>query len=104
VIRIRPNRDVVDPEFLNSYLNSPSGQDEVHARSRTTSGLRNLSIGRIKEIAVPVPSLDEQRRIVRYLDALTDKMDSLRQLQAETSAELDALLPSILDRAFKGEL
>ncbi len=30
--------------------------------------------------------------------------DELRRLQAETAAELDALLPSILDRAFKGEL
>jgi len=27
-----------------------------------------------------------------------------KRLQAETAAELDALLPSILDRAFKGEL
>jgi len=28
----------------------------------------------------------------------------LKRLQAETAAELDALLPAILDRAFKGEL
>jgi hypothetical protein len=28
---------------------------------------------------------------------------ALKQLQAETTAELNALLPSILDRAFKGE-
>jgi hypothetical protein len=27
-----------------------------------------------------------------------------KRLQAETAAELDALLPSVLDRAFKGEL
>jgi type I restriction enzyme S subunit len=32
------------------------------------------------------------------------KVDSIKQLQAETQAELDALLPSILDKAFKGEL
>jgi type I restriction enzyme S subunit len=32
------------------------------------------------------------------------KIDTLKQLQAETQAELDALLPSILDKAFKGEL
>jgi len=31
-------------------------------------------------------------------------MALLETLQAETGAELDALLPSILDRAFKGEL
>jgi hypothetical protein len=31
-------------------------------------------------------------------------LDTLKRLQAETAAELDALFPSILDRAFKGEL
>jgi hypothetical protein len=29
---------------------------------------------------------------------------SLRELQSATGEELDALLPSVLDRAFKGEL
>jgi type I restriction enzyme S subunit len=32
------------------------------------------------------------------------KVDALKRLQTETATELDALLPSILDRAFKGEL
>jgi hypothetical protein len=31
-------------------------------------------------------------------------MEALRRLQAESQRELEALLPSILDRAFKGEL
>jgi len=31
-------------------------------------------------------------------------VDRLKELQAATAAELDALLPSILDKAFKGEL
>ncbi len=31
-------------------------------------------------------------------------VDALRHLQAETASELDALLPAILDKAFKGEL
>jgi hypothetical protein len=39
----------------------------------------------------------DQRRLVAELDAL-------KRLQAETAAELAALLPSILDKAFKGEL
>ena len=49
-----------------------------------------------------VPPLPEQRRIVAYLDELQAKVDALRRLQAETGAELDALLPAVLDRAFKG--
>ena len=32
------------------------------------------------------------------------EVDALNRLPAETAAELDALLPSLLDRAFKGEL
>ena len=32
------------------------------------------------------------------------ELDALKRLQAETAAELDALLPIILDRAFEGEL
>jgi len=34
----------------------------------------------------------------------TRSQDALKRLQAETQAELDALLPSVLDKAFKGEL
>jgi len=32
------------------------------------------------------------------------KLDSVKALQTETAAELDAMLPVILDKAFKGEL
>jgi type I restriction enzyme, S subunit len=35
---------------------------------------------------------------------LQAKVDALKALQAKSAAELDALLPSILDRAFKGQL
>jgi type I restriction enzyme S subunit len=45
----------------------------------------------------------EQHRIVAELDALQAEVDVLKRLQAETATELDALLPAILDRAFKGE-
>ncbi len=56
-------------------------------------------------------SLDDQRRIVAYLDSFSlgrdlrqARLASLRELQSQTGEELDALLPSVLDRAFKGEL
>ena len=43
-------------------------------------------------------------RIVTYLDGLQAKVDALKKLRAETAAELNALMPSILDKVFKGEL
>jgi hypothetical protein len=35
---------------------------------------------------------------------LAVQVAALARLQSETAAELDALLPSIFDKAFKGEL
>ena len=45
----------------------------------------------------------EQRRIVAHLNDLQAKVDTLKQLQTETTAEIDALLPSLLDKVFQGE-
>jgi type I restriction enzyme S subunit len=48
--------------------------------------------------------LDEQRRVVAYLDSVQAGLVALRELQSATGEELSALLPSVLDKAFKGEL
>ena len=37
-------------------------------------------------------------------DLRSERVNELRRLQAESQVELDALLLSVLDRAFKGEL
>ena len=49
-------------------------------------------------------SARSQRRIVAEVNASQAEVDALKRLQVETAAELNALLPAILDRAFKGEL
>ena len=48
--------------------------------------------------------LDKQRRIVAYLDGLQAKVNGLRELQSASGEELSALMPSVLDKAFKGGL
>jgi len=58
----------------------------------------------VEELQIPNLSVEEQCRIVAYLDTLQAKIDHLKHLQAQTQTELDALLPSILDKAFKREL
>ena len=49
---------------------------------------------------MPLPPMSEQLQFRE----VKQQVDAVKRLQAETSAELDALLPSVLDRAFKGEL
>ena len=40
----------------------------------------------------------------KFVDGLWSRLASLRELQSQTGEELSALMPSVLDRAFKGEL
>jgi type I restriction enzyme S subunit len=68
------------------------------------STFREITLGKLRALTIPLPPVPEQRRIVTHLDALQMKADAMRALQSETSTELDALLPSVLNRAFAGEL
>jgi type I restriction enzyme S subunit len=49
-----------------------------------------------------VPTTHRRRSV--WLKGYQAKVDALKRLQAETAAKLDALLPSVLDKTFKGEL
>ena len=104
LIRLRPDSTRMTPDFLVFALNSRSVRTQIEELGKTTAGNIGVSGGDAKSFVVPVPPLTEQRRIVAELDALQAEVDALKRLQAETAAELDALLPAILDKAFKGEL
>lgn len=82
---------------------NPSRLREYSAEGTRGVRNKNLVLKFIREFPMPAPPLPEQRRIVAYLDGLLANVDTLKKLQAETAAELDALLPSILDKAFNGE-
>jgi hypothetical protein len=70
----------------------------------------------MKKADIVPSSLDEKRRIVAYQDGLPPsgdlrqaKVNALGELQSASGEELRmlfrrTLMPSVLDRAFKGEL
>lgn len=107
----RANPQIILPEYLYAYLKGAQGQKQLRSReqgdwTKEKVGFRlaELNLADLKQVPVPLPSLDEQRRIVAYLDELQAKADALKRLQAEATAELEALLPAVLDQAFRGEL
>jgi type I restriction enzyme S subunit len=96
-------QEAVEPEFALWGLRAPGGQAQLLGQ-RYGQGKPGLNLTNIRSLSLPFPRLPEQRRIVSELDALQGEVDALKRLQAETAAELDALVPAVLDRAFKGEL
>jgi type I restriction enzyme, S subunit len=97
-----PSNEVL-PAFALWCLRAPQGQSQLLGQ-RYGQGKPGLNLSNIRALKLPIPPLLEQRRIVAYLDDLQARVDALKRLQAETAAELDALLPSVLDKVFRGEL
>jgi type I restriction enzyme S subunit len=52
---------------------------------------------------IPLPPLEEQRRIVAYFQDVQEKIRALKEAQAQTETELKRLEQAILDKAFRGE-
>ncbi len=104
LIRLRLNLDLVEPRLIAAYINSPVGRSYMFAERKQMTGQANINAKKLKALPIALPCLAEQRGIVTVLESLQSDVDRLRRVQDQATAEFDALLPAILDQAFKGEL
>lgn len=100
---LRPIDSEIDTHYLAHFMRSPSFVEQAKILTNNLL-LPRLRSGLLESVEMPRPPLSEQQRIVAYLDSVQAKVDAVRRLQTETAAELDALLPAVLHRAFRGEL
>jgi len=98
---LTPDPKVCLPEYVYYFVET---QTQEMLKLAAGSTFPNLPGAKLKVLEIPVPPILEQRRVVAYLDSIQKKIMPLKHLQSQTAAELEALLPSILDKAFKGEL
>jgi len=100
---LRADNSQVRTDYLAYAMRSPLFLEQSAAKTGLLT-LPRLRSGLLEEIEIPVPPLDKQACIIDHLDKLQAKMGELKQMQIVTKQELDALLPSVLDKAFRGEL
>lgn len=96
--RFRPD-ERVDPRFLELWLLSPVAQKLIDEMKTgiSDSGL-NLTHGRFAALPIPVPDLDEQRRVVAILEDHLSRLDAADAATASATRRLSALRErSILD-------
>ena len=101
---LRPNTDRVLPRYLLHQLVSPVIQEDHIQPLSKGSASPHLNIGSLRQFPFVLPTLDVQQSVVEELDELQAKVAKIAELQSATAAELNAMLPAILDQAFKGEL
>lgn len=100
---LRSKRDSVEPKWLLYMCRSDDVVNRISGHMRGAS-YPAVTDKDVRGVEIPVPSLEEQRRIVAYLDRLQAQVSELQRLQSETNKELESLTQSILTKAFRGEL
>ena len=73
---------VIDTKYCNVYLkylfDSPQIQKYFNENASGTAQ-RGIYLNRLKQVAIPLPPLDEQKRIVSKVDLIMNYLDNLQQ-------------------------
>ncbi len=89
------------PEYLYWYLKFSTTYLESMASGTT---FKELSGSKCKEIVLPLPPLNEQKRIAKKVERLLIKIDEAKLLIEEAKETFELRREAILDKAFRGEL
>ena len=91
---LRTDKTVLIGKYLIQFLLSTTGQKELLSK-QTGSALKQLPISSLKDIAIPVTSIEEQERIGMYLQNLDHlitlhqrKVDKLQQVKKAYLCEM----------------
>jgi len=95
-IRCEPN--MADQQFLFFYLQSKEFQTAVEL-SWSFGTQQNIGMGVIQNLAVPLPTLTEQRAIAAFLDRETGRVDRLVAKKRELIERLKEKRTALISRA-----
>lgn len=85
-LSLRPKAKRVDPDYLFRVLESPQTYRKFE-RLASGATVKNLNIDLVRSVEIPLPPLDEQRRIA----AILDQADALRRMRGSTLEKLRKL-------------
>jgi type I restriction enzyme S subunit len=95
---LKPNRAVLNPTFLTTWLNTPDALRQAVGHSKKGT-VTNLHLTEIRKMRIPCPLMEKQEAFVRQVRAIRE----LEANQTSSRIHLDALFQSMMHRAFTGE-
>ena len=96
-----PNKEIVLPQFLCAYTNSPFGKAFVSEKKRGVAQ-KHFNVSGYSKMMIPVPDLNKQREIVQEVESRLSVCDSIEQTVDTALAQAEAMRQSILKKAFEG--
>ncbi len=104
LIRIHRKEELIDADFLNFYLNSPTAREYGKSIMSRSVNQANINGTKLKGYPISIPSLSIQKQIVKNLSFLRTETQRLENIYRQKIAALKELKQSILQKAFTGEL
>ncbi len=97
-------KENLNPEFLNYLLNSPAAKEYYYRVKSDGVSQSNINAQKLKAYAIRVPTMIEQSEIVRRIEELFAFSDIIKQKANIALDRVKNLTPSIMSKAFSGEL
>lgn len=98
IIWLKRNSDV-NSMFIEYFFQSALLKNQIESNAGGAT-VRTFTIKTAKSVKILLPPLEEQKKIVARLDALSDKIRKLQEYQKSVKKDLDRLEQSILHEAF----
>lgn len=103
LIRFRPVLPVLS-KWLLFWLLSPQGRQIIESVASSAAGLYTLSVNKVSDLAVAIPPIAEQLRIVAEIERQVSTTDQLQAAVSSSLARAKRLRQSVLHAAFSGSL
>ena len=103
VCAIRLGSASIEPRYLMRAINSPEVRGRISAL-QSGSTRKRISRGKLATVPIPIPPLNEQRRIVKKIEALFDEIDKGVESLQTARTNLGLYRQSLLKSAFEGRL
>jgi type I restriction enzyme, S subunit len=101
VVGFIANDKAVDVRFVEFFIRTIKDNLEQFAPA---TAQKNINLNILQNVAVPLPPLTEQKRIVAKIEALFAQANIIEQAASVSLRRAEQLDQSILARAFRGEL
>lgn len=99
----RPNEKIIS-EYIYIILSEGTPINKIEREYRGIAGQSNISLEQCRNFDFHIPSILEQKEIVRQVEQLFAFADKIESRYTKAKEMLDKLPQSILAKAFRGEL
>ncbi len=94
----------LNPHYLNHCLNAPEFKDYCATVKTDGVSQSNINAQKLASFEIPWCDVNEQREIVRRVDALFALADKIEARVSAATARVEKITQAILAKAFRGEL